>query len=76
MWRCSLLAEMVDVLDLDLDLDLRGEDVAGRICIDVASEWALHIVASSLPPYFEGGCSDFRAALLGRACDSPRPRQR
>lgn len=35
--------------------------MAGRICIDVASEWALHIVvlllASSLPPY-----SDFRAA--------------
>lgn len=43
MWRCSLLVEMVDVLDLDLDLDLdlRGEDVAGRIYIDVASEWAL-----------------------------------
>lgn len=59
MWRFPLLAEMVDVLDLDLDLDLRGEDVAGRICIDVASEWALHIVvlllASSLPSYFEGG---------------------
>lgn len=42
MWRFPLLAEMVDVLDLDLDL--RKENVAGRICIDVASEWALYIV--------------------------------
>lgn len=40
--------------------------MAWRTCIDVASEWALHIVvlllASSLPPYFEGGYSYFRAA--------------